>query len=85
MLHLLIGVITLSILSVQWDENKTLLVGGIPILRISVGNENWFEKSESSRNRGKIKGERETTFGLSYRKVRKTEVSRNRDSTVILE
>ena len=75
MLYLLIGVITLSILSVQWDENKTLVGTWNPDRTSgSKGNENWFEKSESSRNR---------TFGSSYREVRKTEGSKNRDSTVI--
>ena len=35
---------------------------GIPILRTSKGNENWFKTSESSRNRGKI-----TVFDLKER------------------
>ena len=59
----------------------------IPILQTSKGSGNWFEKSESSRNRGKniitefdLGGE--TTFCSSYWEARKTEGLRNWDSIV---
>ena len=56
--------------------------------------ENWFEFAGVSNNRGfeksgvklQCKSEanpRETTTGSSYREVRETEDSRNRDSTVL--
>ena len=58
---------------------------GIPFLRTSKGNGNWFEKSGSSRIGGKMTvfdWGGETTFGSMYREVRRIEGSRNRDSTV---
>ena len=58
-----------------------------------TGVENWFEFAGVSSNRGFEKSRlklqcsseanpRETTTGSSYREVRETEGSRNRDSTV---
>ena len=58
-----------------------------------TGVENWFEFAGVSNNRGFEKlgvklqyqseaNPRETTTGSSYREVRETEGSRNRDSTV---
>ena len=50
------GLITLCRIEKNYYRNQNqsefTTVHGIPILRTSKGDENWFEKSESSRNRG---------------------------------
>ena len=57
----------------------------IPIFGTPRGNENWFAKSDISRNLEQLKlqgstEERETTCVSSYRVVRKNEGLRDRDS-----
>ena len=76
-------------IEIKWNPDFWNLQGKRKLVQ-EIGE---FEKSESSRNRrvreigGKItvfdRGEG-TTFGSSYREVRKNEGSRNRDSTVIV-
>ena len=66
----------------------------LPRVNLSQGSKSWFELSGVSRNRGFEKlgvkleslseaNPRETRFGSTYREVRETEGSRNRDSTVL--
>ena len=58
-------------------QHFQMIYSGIPIFRTSKGNKNWFEKTESLQIGDKIvvfDCGGETTFGLSYREVRKMRV-----------